>query len=241
MHTFNMMEKRLHFWFVTLCLILLGQLSPIANAQDPRTIEVGPHFGGTAFIGDFEPWKQIWENPKQLRCGVGVLARYNYDLRWSYRIDYTYLQLHAEGRYYGEMDQSLHDLSLLVEFNFHDYYTGRSGSEYSPYIFAGLSAFYPIPVSLSLFGASLPFGLSLPFGIGYKVSLSKRFAATLDLKMHCTFSDGLDGGGVGNTLSTDWFGMVNLSFTYKFVPGSSFLSRLLLVLSPFYYTKILND
>ena len=91
--------------------------------------------------------------------------------------------------------------------------------------------------------------LSIPFGIGCKVSISKHLAATVEWRMHYTLTDYLDGVHAnyaethatakgydftdptetfdagyqrGNSQTNDWFGMLNLSLTWKFViPNSS--------------------
>jgi hypothetical protein len=46
------MKRRLHILLTAFCLILLGQAGSRAYAQAPQTIEVGPHFGATAYVGD---------------------------------------------------------------------------------------------------------------------------------------------------------------------------------------------
>lgn len=150
MHTFNMMEKRLRFWFVTLCLILMGQSAQIADAQNPQTIEVGPHFGVSSYIGELNAWRNLdqweWKKMNQFHYDLGVVARYNYDTRWSFRLDYTYGKLRAcdttaawRPEAMLNFRSTLHDISCMVEFNFLDYYTGKIDKGLSPYIFAGVS------------------------------------------------------------------------------------------------------
>ena len=302
------MKNRLHSLFVTTCLLLLCQAGQMAYAQAPKTIEVGPHFGGTAYVGDLNVWRNLgqwdWKNLHQLDFDLGALARFNYNSRWAFRLDYTYLKVNACDPVTAWRPESMlqfrstvHDLALMVEFNFLDYYTGKSGSEISPYIFGGISGFmykcrpryteylfnnqsvtvpdefYLSDYQTDYVDATTPAAitakrnsLSIPFGIGCKLSLTEHLATTLEWRMHYTFTDYLDDvsgcygpndqhvllladGTVGygshddpnavfdftdptgyfkegeqraNSMSKDWFGMVNLSFTWKFViPNNS--------------------
>ena len=304
------MRNRLHSLFVTICLLAFCQVGQIAFAQAPRTIEVGPHFGGTAYVGDLNVWRGLgewnWKKLHQLDYDLGALVRYNPNSRWAFRLDYSYLKVNAFDPVTAWRPESMlqfrstvHDLSLMVEFNFLDYYTGKSGSEISPYLFAGVSGFMfkcrPLYTEYVLDGQSVTvpddfylngddvntdyfyenttsgsqitpavknnYSFSIPFGIGCKLSLTKHLATSLEWRMHYTFTDYLDdvsgvygpddqhvlllkdgtiGNGAhegpnvvfdftdptgrfkegdqrGNSMSKDWFGMVNLSFTWKFV------------------------
>ena len=152
MHTFSMMEKRLRFGFVTLCLILMGQAAQIANAQAPKTIEIGPHFGASSYVGELNVWKNLkewdWKKMNQFDYNLGAVVRYNYDTRWAFRFDYTHGRVGAcdttaawRPEAMLNFRSTVNDFSFMVEFNFLDYYTGYAESSISPYIFAGVSAF----------------------------------------------------------------------------------------------------
>ena len=145
------MKRRLHFLLIMCLLAILGFNQPTL-AQSPQTIEVGPHFGATSYVGDLNVWRNLpqwnWKQLNQFHYDVGAVVRYNYDTRWSFRLDYTYLHARAQDSVTAWRPQSMlnfkttaHDLSFLVEFNFFDYYTGRADKNFSPYIFGGLSAF----------------------------------------------------------------------------------------------------
>ncbi|MBR4147216.1 MAG: hypothetical protein IKU00_04920 [Bacteroidales bacterium] len=293
------MKKRLHFWLITFLLVLMSQAGPVAYAQNPQTIEVGPHFGATSYIGELNTWRNLqdwdWKSLNQFHYDLGAVVRYNYDSRWAFRLDYTYGTFRARDEVAAwrpeaklNFRSTLHDISLMAEFNFLNYYTGRPESSISPYIFAGVSGFfyktYPFTgdqaidtlllnnlptdwcwvdstfidgngdkqVTRVFRGKNLDvpaFGISIPFGVGCKLSLSKHLAATLEWRMHYTFTDYLDDvhgeysdnhveildydltdpSGLfsenhqrGNAKTNDWFGMINLSITWKFViPNNS--------------------
>ena len=292
---FYTMKKRLLFWLITFLLVLMGWTGNGAFAQNPQTIEVGPHFGATSYVGELNVWRNLpkwdWKALNQFHYDLGAVVRYNYDSRWAFRLDYTYGTFRARDvvaawRPEAKLNfrSTLHDLALMAEFNFLNYYTGRPDSSISPYIFAGVSGFRycvrPNTGDETLDKYYFDFStvkddqdsfevveeivsknaLSIPFGVGCKLSLSKHLAATLEWRMHYTLTDYLDGvHGVypgdsehqtkptinangetvqydftdpsglfsedqqrGNAPTNDWFGMVNLSSTWKFViPNNS--------------------
>lgn len=263
------MKKRLRFLLMMCLLAVMGLTNVKAYAQSPRTIEVGPHFGATSYVGDLNVWRHLpqwdWKQFNQFHYDLGAVVRFNYDSRWSFRLDYSYLHVRAGDTIAAWRPEShlnfqttAHDLSLLVEFNFFDYYTGKNDKGFSPYIFGGLSGLmyktHPFTRDDQLDAIVLnPNGmtLSIPFGLGLKISLSEHLAATAEWRMHYTFTDDFDnvsgtypanashvvgqdtqgqdydftdptgtfaeGFQRGNARNNDWFGMVNLSLTWKFV------------------------
>jgi hypothetical protein len=283
------MKKRLRFLMVTMGLVFMNLAGSVLYAQSPQTIEVGPHFGGTAYIGDLNVWRNLkqwdWKSLKQFHYDFGAVVRYNYDTRWSFRLDYSHLKVRAGDVVAAWRPQSklnfkstINDLSLMVEFNFFDYYTGKNDKGVSPYIFAGVSGlmYHVQPFTgndtwdtLYLNGFDSDeedlftvddkrighqFALSVPFGVGCKISISEHLATTIEWRMHYTLTDHLDGvhgnypkihaklemvneqgeaesydftdpAGIfpdegyqrGNARTNDWFGMFNVSLTWKFV------------------------
>ena len=282
---------------VTMGLILLNPGGFVLFAQSPQTIEVGPHVGATTYAGDLNVWRNLgqweWKGLKQFHYDLGAVVRYNYDTRWSFRLDYSHFKVRAGDAVAAWHPQNLlnfrstvDDLSLMTEFNFLNYYTGKSDKSFSPYIFAGISGmmYYVQPFTGnedldvlyfndlqegSIILNNHPFGvdefsvdtirvghnyaLSIPFGVGCKISLSEHLATTVEWRMHYTLTDYLDGvhsnyaathavykitdaQGVeqeydftdptgtfpkgyqrGNARTNDWFGMLNISLTWKFV------------------------
>ena len=114
----------------------------------------------------------------------------------------------------------INDFSLVAEFNFIEYYTGNPKKNVSPYIFGGISVFQYTPYAMvrgelvnlrdyeteaplgddakwyeRITDRSMPVGFSIPFGMGVKFSLSRHMAATVELRMHKTFTDYLDDVG----------------------------------------------
>lgn len=143
------MKKGLRF-LLMMCLLAVLGLNTQLRAQSPQTIEIGPHFGATSYVGDLNVWRNLsqwdWKQLNQFHYNLGGVVRFNYDTRWSFRLDYSYLHVRAQDTTTAWRPESLlnfkttaHDLSLLVEFNFLDYYTGKNDKGFSPYIFGGIS------------------------------------------------------------------------------------------------------
>ena len=214
------MKRRLCFWLLTIGLILLGREN-VSYAQSPKTLEFGPHGGMTTSINDINTWKMF----NQFDFELGGLVRFNYDSRWAFRADYTRAVVKgsdavAKWRPIRDLNfrSVINDFSLITEFNFLDYYTGRNGSSISPYLFGGVSVFgyktgpYESDQTLlqtiagstdkkilEKFNAAWSravgsgFSFSIPFGFGCKLSLSQHLATSLEWRMHYTFTDLLDG------------------------------------------------
>lgn len=243
------MKKRLHILLTAFCLIL-GQAGSRVYAQNPKTIEVGPHAGITSYVGELNVWRNLgqwqWKELNQFSYDWGALVRFNYNTRWSFRLDYTHGRFRASDavtawRPEAELSfkSTVNDLALIAEFNFLDYYTGHIKNTISPYIFGGISGFMfdTEPKNVEQNQNYSEYALSVPFGMGLKLSLSKHIATTVEWRMHYTLTDYLDDvSGVypdgdenfpvgyqrGNSQTNDWFGMVNVSFTWKFViPNNS--------------------
>ena len=208
------MKKRLYQWLVMLCLVLLGQGGKALHAQAPQTIEVGPHIGISNYIGDINPCipdvarLKVWKMFNQFDLSYGGLVRYNYNTRWSFRLDFTHGVIKGTDTIAGYVPERglsfrtvVNDLSLVGEFNFLDYYTGHMSDVISPYIFAGVSVCTYTTGFLAP-GATedghsllseLPVAFTIPFGVGCKMSLTDHLAATVEWKMHWTNSDQIDG------------------------------------------------
>ena len=199
------------------CLAVFVQ----ANAQfdDPKTLEIGPQAGASYYMGDINPTLPF----AMADLEFGGVVRFNYDTRWTFRADYSYVTVKASDEQIKwrperqlNFTSKIHDVSLVGEFNFLEYYTGNPKRNVSPYIFAGISVFHYTTfadvdgtmVDLSdylteaaptdpkwydkFFGKTSAIGISIPFGMGVKFALSKHMAATVEWRMQKTFTDYLD-------------------------------------------------
>jgi len=214
------MVRKIRFLLIIGCLVV--SIQAIAQFDDPKTIEVGPHAGVSYYMGDLNPTLPFAMADMQF----GGVARFNYNERWTFRTDYSYVTVGADDKVIKwrperelNFRSKIHDLSFVAEFNFIEYYTGNPKRNVSPYIFGGVSVFYytayamvgdtvvdlsnhltePAPTDPKwydrVFGKTSPVGISIPFGMGVKFALSKHMAATMEWRMQKTFTDYLDDVG----------------------------------------------
>ena len=200
-----------HF-LVALVVLICGQfLAP--KAAQAQVIEVGGSVGLSYYMGDINPKKPF--NSSEL--GWGILARYYSNTRWALRLAYSNLQLNgsdAKSKYREERDLEFmtkaHDVALIAEFNFFEYFTGSKRNKLSPYIFGGLSVFGFNPKNAD--GVELcdkpsdteeadltvekdkygKISASIPFGMGVKYSLGNKIGVALEWRWDYTFTDWID-------------------------------------------------
>lgn len=204
-----------HF-IVALIVLLMGQfLAPkVAHSQ---VMEVGGSVGLSYYMGDLNPKKPF--NSSEL--GWGALVRYYEGTRWAFRLAYSNLQLNgsdAKSGYRPERGLSfntkVHDVALVAEFNFFDYFTGSKRNGLSPYIFGGISVLFFDPKADD--GTALrdlltdtnsndliedqtannakygKIAASIPFGIGVKYSFSRRIGVAAEWRWDWALTDWLD-------------------------------------------------
>lgn len=228
---------------LTVLIFLVLSLVMPKNLKS-QIMEVGVTGGTSYYIGDINPSKHF----SQSQLAFGGAIRYYQNLRWAFRLQYSRINLTASDdivAFRPERDLSfksgINDFAVIAEFNFFDYWTGSRNSYVSPYIFAGVSVFNFN--STDLYGVDLQpqhnegvdyntFSWSIPFGIGVKYSLTKRLGATLEWRMHKTFTDYIDdiegyyledptmqrGNGTSHMFgyNNDWYGILGLTLSYKF-------------------------
>ena len=189
------MYRKIRF-LLTICLLAL-LLQANAQFDDPKTIEVGPHGGVSYYMGDLNPTLPFAMADWQ----YGGVVRFNYNNRWTFRADYSYVTVKADDeiiKWRPERDlnfrSKIHDLSFVAEFNFLEYYTGNPKRNVSPYIFGGISVFYyttytvisdslidlsdhqtePAPTDAKWYDKA--FGKTSPVGISIPFGMGVKFA-----------------------------------------------------------------
>ena len=203
-----------HF-IVALIVLMFGQfLAP--KAAFSQVLEVGGSVGLSYYMGDINPSKPF----NQSKLGWGVLVRYYSDTRWAFRLAYSNLQLNGSDKSSGyrperglSFNTNVHDVALIAEFNFFDYFTGSKRHGLSPYIFGGISllnfnpkaddgkALCNVLTDVEDYNSNNlsngeekynKFAASIPFGIGVKYSIGKRLGATIEWRWDYAFTDWLD-------------------------------------------------
>lgn len=184
-----------------------------AQAQD---IDLGVFGGGSYYLGELNPGRQFLFT----RPAYGGLLRFNFDSRWAMRAQVLKGEIAGDDAVSGvntmrnlRFTSSLSELSVLLEFNFLDYFTGSFNNYFSPYLFVG-PGFFIFNPKTDYNGETITlrdittegqtdkyslYGISAAFGLGLKYSLNSRIGVGLEWGMRKTFTDYLD------DVSTDYY------------------------------------
>ena len=124
---------------------------------------------------------------------------------------------------------SLLEASAVVEYNFMDYHYRTDKVHFTPYLFAGLAAFYANTTTVSnnpaLGGAfnqsGAMLGFAIPAGVGFKYALSEHINLGLEVGVRKAFTDQLDHLSEQDQLlvnphDQDWYYYSGLSLSYTF-------------------------
>lgn len=212
-------------------LLMLMVLLPAArmSAQDDPQyrMEIGAGVGMVSYEGDFNG--NVLKNMQPM---FSALWRYNFDPYKDLRLSATYGKLKGSSKdvdtYYPDyateeysFNRNLLDVSLVFEYNFWPYGTGRDyrgAKRLTPYIYGGIGA-----TSASGGGSKSVFTANVPIGLGVKYKLNERMNLGLDWGIHFSLSDELDGvkdpyqvKSSGMFKNTDSYSMLQLTLTYSF-------------------------
>lgn len=212
-------------------LLMLMVLLPAArmSAQDDPQyrMEIGAGVGMVSYEGDFNG--NVLKNIQPM---LSALWRYNFDPYKDLRLSATYGKLKGSSKdvdtYYPDyateeysFNRNLLDVSLVFEYNFWPYGTGRDyrgAKRLTPYIYGGIGA-----TSASGGGSKSVFTANVPIGLGVKYKLNERMNLGLDWGIHFSLSDELDGvkdpyqvKSSGMFKNTDCYSMLQLTLTYSF-------------------------
>jgi len=209
------------FSVVALIIFFGGQFFAQKEAC-AQVMEVGGSIGLSYYMGDINPKKPF----NQSKLGWGVLVRFYGGTRWAFRLAYSNLQLAGSDKESGyrperglSFTNNVHDVALMAEFNFLDYFTGSKRNGLTPYLFGGISVLMFNPkaedgtelcnVLTDVSGYNDNNGtledninngnakysevaVSIPFGIGAKYSLSRRIGLALEWRWDLALTDWLD-------------------------------------------------
>lgn len=212
-------------------LLMLMVLLPAArmSAQDDPQyrMEIGAGVATVSYEGDFNG--NVLKNMQPM---FSALWRYNFDPYKDLRLSATYGKLKGSSKdvdtYYPDyateeysFNRNLLDVSLVFEYNFWPYGTGRDyrgAKRLTPYIYGGIGA-----TSASGGGSKSVFTANVPIGLGVKYKLNERMNLGLDWGIHFSLSDELDGvkdpyqvKSSGMFKNTDCYSMLQLTLTYSF-------------------------
>ena len=209
-------------------LMVLLPAARMSAQDDPQyRMEIGAGVGTVSYEGDFNG--NVLKNMQPM---FSALWRYNFDPYKDLRLSATYGKLKGSSKdvdtYYPDyateeysFNRNLLDVSLVFEYNFWPYGTGRDyrgAKRLTPYIYGGIGA-----TSASGGGSKSVFTANVPIGLGVKYKLNERMNLGLDWGIHFSLSDELDGvkdpyqvKSSGMFKNTDCYSMLQLTLTYSF-------------------------
>lgn len=186
------------------------------SASAQRYAEVGLSVGGMYYLGDLNPGKHFL----MTQPAFGGFLRHNFNERLAVKAGFTYGHVKGDDAVSNthpdrnlNFQSSITDMSATFEFNFFDYFIGSQQHNFTPYMYAGVSAFLYNPKgrlngtlyelrsmgtegqgsaanpSLKQYGK---LGIAIPFGIGVKYTFSSFVGVSLNWSMYKTYTDYLD-------------------------------------------------
>ncbi|MEJ7560525.1 MAG: DUF6089 family protein [Pedobacter sp.] len=198
-------------------LIFLFLTLGMNNAMQAQVFEVGVEGGGAGYIGDLNQTN----NFKISGVSAGGYVKANLDPYWAVGIHYTYGRIKADDlkssneqfRMRGlNFNNDLHEVSLQVDFNFLDYFSGGGTKNFSPYIFTGggllffsPKGVYPDPITgknewyrLRFYKTEgqqsvyRNFAITIPYGVGAKFRLKDNWGLITQIGYRTAFTDLID-------------------------------------------------
>lgn len=208
----------------------MTMLSLACAAQDDPEYryEIGAGVGMAGYLGDYNG-----SLARGMQPAASIVGRYNMNPWMALRLNIGYGKMKGASKnadtWYPTTDQpgytfnnSLYDLSVVYEYNFLPYGTGRDyrgAKRFTPFLLAGLG------LGMCSTPEKTRTTMTLPLGIGVKYKISERLNVGLEWAINFTTSDWLDGvkdpydiESTGMFKNTDAFHRLQLSLTYSFSP-----------------------
>ena len=230
-------------------IALLSMIVVLNTQAQKRFWALGIMLGGSNYVGDIngmfkdgkddsKEWNQFESsfNFYNIHFLGGLVARYNFNPRWSFRGGILFSRLSGDDKHFDNTRNlnfysNIQEFSGTFEFNFLDYRTGSLHHRITPYMFAGIALFHFNPkteffdksanenIVLKLHdmhtegqtfyndkGNYHLWQISIPFGLGVKFSLNKYLCLGLEWGFRKTFTDYID------DISTQYAGRQNMIY-----------------------------
>lgn len=212
---------------LVILLLFSGAAPMAAQTDDEYLMEIGAGAGLVSYEGDFNG--NIFKGAQPIGS---VVLRRNFNPYMGLKLMGSYGKIKGSSKdmdtYYPEFQQEVYefgstltDVSIVYEYNFWPYGTGRDyrgAKRITPFIFGGIGATYVKGDDKNVFTANVPVGLGVKYKIGERLNLGLEWA------MHFSLSDDLDGikdpYGVkssGVFKNTDCYSALQVTLTYSFM------------------------
>lgn len=201
-----------------------------------KSYELGVFAGISYYIGELNPGGHF----KFIHPAGGLVFRYNLNNRYSYKFSAIYGRISGDNPSVSTLQQGqalnfvspIIEAAVQVEFNFLSYNAADENPYFTPYVFAGLSAFYFNPSSggnklqpLSTEGVKYTrVQPAFPFGAGMKFKFSHRFLLSAEWGLRKTTTDYIDdistvytetGLQRGNSKTKDWYSFAGVILSFR--------------------------
>ncbi|BDD11110.1 hypothetical protein FUAX_35420 [Fulvitalea axinellae] len=207
--------------------------------------EIGIGGGIVNYTGDLQQSYRL----KYSSPGINAFYRRNVSDAWSFRFQLLLGQIReADAEPYDSFafkrsaafSDYFYEASVMAEYTFFDYKSGRGFMDFSPYLFGGIGVMGYTGNSIwrqrnedtgawegkkeSHGQIALP---TIPFGVGVKYSLNPRFELGIEFGARKVFTDELDNisglrasdgssYGHGNPETDDWYYFTGITVSYTF-------------------------
>lgn len=186
---------------------------------------LGGNLGMSGYAGDASSY--LYRHPG---FAVEGLFRYQYDSRWSFGANLSYLTLSGNtadmdgvrpGGVEYKFKSSVIDLNGRVDFNFFPYGMGETYKGlklWTPYLTAGVG------VSMALCDGNTAIGPNIPLGVGFKYKPSERINLFVEFSVTKVFNDHFDGANLSDLnqiqssfiKNNDWYSRLTLGISFEF-------------------------
>jgi hypothetical protein len=204
-------------------VILILTLSCRLYSQQ-QTADIGLFIGGGIPITDYDNANLL----QSVNLDYGIYYRYNFNSRFSFRINAIYGTVNSTGElnsFPQQFKKSVFDLDAMIEINYLDFLIGVPTMKFSPFVFTGLGlTFYPDK------NGTMTITPNIPIGVGAKYAFNKYLSVGAEASLHKLMDDGLD--NLDNPYmneglikvsdiahNNDWISYFGLTLTYKFFWG----------------------
>ncbi len=205
--------------------------------------ELGLFAGGANYIGDIGPTDYIKPNEP----AIGFVYKWNRSTRHAWRFSYTFGKLSSRDidsdvpsrnlRGFS-FENTIHDFSAGLEFNFFEYKLNESGTQFTPYVYNGVSYFIYKELYIINKESEIDYrhsNFAIPMVVGLKSRIVNNLILGAEIGVRWTLTDNLDGSNpknddfeslrFGNLNSNDWYVFTGLTLTYTFGQNPCFCAE----------------
>ena len=189
-----------------------------------QTADFGLFGGANIPITDYDQMDYL----QSVYPAFSLYYRYNFNSRFSLRINATYGITGASGELNNEaqsFQKNIMGISAFVEVNYLDFILGVKKMKFSPFVYTGVGFMY-FPKA----DGSFAFAPNLPIGAGVKYAITKQLGVGAEVSFRKSFSDDIDNLNnphqehglidVNDIFhNNDWIVYFGLTLNYKFYLG----------------------